>query len=329
MKPPPRRAATVVAIVLATILSTPLAQGKGRHDELRLAIKQELFARINRDRAEAGLPAVRFDPHASAIGDDFCQKQIKDRTTGHVTLDGLAPYMRYAFAGGNDGVSENAAAWSANYRFSEAMIPDLARRCHEAMIAEKPPHDGHRRTILDPSATHVGIGLAWQQGEFRMVQEFVRRYIFWDGSLPRTASPSDRLHLRGRPLDGYTVESISVHYEPHPEPIARVTANRLDSYSLPSRRRDYLPRLETIYQQDARGVILARSAEYSDGSKGDFPIDRDGGFAFSLPFSDGPGIYTVVTWIRKGGSEEPIAASNISIRVGDRGRSQSLVSGSR
>ena len=27
------------------------------------------------------------------------------------------------------------------------------------MMAEKPPNDGHRRTILDPEATHVGVGL--------------------------------------------------------------------------------------------------------------------------------------------------------------------------
>ena len=28
------------------------------------------------------------------------------------------------------------------------------------MMAEKPPDDGHRRAILDPLWTHVGIGVA-------------------------------------------------------------------------------------------------------------------------------------------------------------------------
>ena len=27
-------------------------------------------------------------------------------------------------------------------------------------MEEKPPADGHRRTILDPEATHVGVGYA-------------------------------------------------------------------------------------------------------------------------------------------------------------------------
>ena len=50
----------------------------------------------------------------------------------------------------------------------------MTRQSQHAMMIEKPPHDGHRRTILDPHATHVGIGLAWEKGEFRIAQEFVR-----------------------------------------------------------------------------------------------------------------------------------------------------------
>ena len=38
------------------------------------------------------------------------------------------------------------------------------------------------RTILDPYATHVGIGVAWEGGEFRITQEFIRRYVDWIAS---------------------------------------------------------------------------------------------------------------------------------------------------
>ena len=54
---------------------------------------------------------------------------------------------------------------------------------------------------------------------------------------------------------------------------------------------------------------------YSDGRHRDFLVKDDGGFAFVIPFPDGPGIYTVVVWIKSQGARESIAASNVSLRV--------------
>ena len=51
----------------------------------------------------------------------------------------------------------------------------LALEGHENMLREKPPSDGHRRTILDPEATHVGVGWAAENGRFQMAQEFLVR----------------------------------------------------------------------------------------------------------------------------------------------------------
>jgi hypothetical protein len=41
----------------------------------------------------------------------------------------------------------------------------------------------------------------------------------------------------------------------------------------------------------------------------------DGRFTFSVPFTEGPGVYTVVVWVSKDGVKQPVAASNVSIRV--------------
>src|SRR5207237_9797962 len=141
------------------IAGTPLAQGEGPIDETRFVLRNELVRMINRDRARYGLGAVELDVQTSVLADAYCRQQIRNGTTGHFTTDGEAPYMRYSFAGGNDGVSENAAAWSANYSFSDNALYDMMRRSEAAMMAEAAPHDGHRKTILDPAATHVGIGL--------------------------------------------------------------------------------------------------------------------------------------------------------------------------
>src|SRR5437016_14623247 len=104
------------------------------------------------------------------------------------------------------------------------------------MITERGPHDGHRRTILDPSATHVGIGLAWQRGEFRLTQEFIRRYVAWTHVLPRIANENERVTATARPLAGYRVEAVTVHHERLPQPLTAAAANAIDNYSLPAKR---------------------------------------------------------------------------------------------
>jgi uncharacterized protein YkwD len=298
----------------AVLLASPLAQGEGPVDETRITLRHEFLRIINRDRAENGLRPVELDPESSIIADNYCREQIRNRTSGHFTLDGLPPYMRYSFAGGNDGVGENAAAWSADYRFSDRALYEMIVRSEQAMMRETAPLDGHRRTILDPNATHVGIGLAWEGGEFRITQEFVHRYVNWKWPLPRVAALTERATAAGTPVNGYRVEAISVYHEPLPRPMTVAEANLRNSYNLPGNRRDYLPQLRRYYERRSDGSLYEMKEEYVDGRRGDFTVATDKSFAFDVPFSAGPGVYTVVVWVRRD-SAPPIPASNISIRV--------------
>jgi uncharacterized protein YkwD len=308
-----------LVLILLLVVSAPLAQGEGPIDETRFTLREEFLRLINRDRKQFGLPPVQLDALASAVADAYCQDQIRNGTSGHFTTDGQAPYMRYAFAGGNDGVSENAAAWSANYNFSDRALYEMMRRSEVEMMREVAPHDGHRRTILDPFATHVGIGLAWDRGEFRLAQEFVRRYVDWTRPLPRTAFVGDPILCSGRPAKGYSIEAITVHHEPLPQPMAAVTANAIKSYALPDTRREYLPRLRSRVSMSSAGSITEVREVYANGRRGDFPVNEDGAFAFVIPLPDGPGVYTIVVWVKASGVRDAIAASNVSLRVQDRG----------
>lgn len=296
------------ALILAAILTaaTPLASGEDTIDITRGTLREEMLRIINRDRKQFGAPPVQLDYRISDIADAYCRAQIRNGTTGHFTIDGQSPYMRYSFAGGNDAVSENAAAWSAGYHFDERSVYQMMRSSEESMMLEVPPHDGHRRTLLDPYATHVGVGLAWNGGEFRMTQEFVRRYIDWTRELPREARIGERVLCAGRPRQGYVAQAITVHHEPFPQPLAASAASLIESYALPDKRREYVPRLD-------------RDHLYDNGSRGDFAIGNKGEFAFAVPFEDGPGVYTVVVWVRRAGEQDPFAASNISIRVSPAG----------
>lgn len=276
---------------------------------VRRAAREELLGRINRDRLAGGVPAVALDETFSAIADRHCERQIRERTVGHFSLDGLAPYARYSQAGSNDGIAENAVAWSAGYAFGPASIIDLARRSHEAMMAETPPDDSHRRAILDPFATHVAIGLAWEVGDLRLVQLFLRRHIDWLAPPRRHASPDEHLYASGRPRPGWRVAGATLHHESLPHPLSAEAANRIESYSLPPGRREFRP---SAGSRPGIRRTLSRWAE-SRSSSG-LSILGDGSFSFNAPLSEGPGIYTLVVWLARPGQPR-IAASHISTIV--------------
>ena len=110
------------------------------------------------------------------------------------------------------------------------------------------------------------------------------------------------------------VEAITVHHEPFPQAMSATLANDISSYSLPEKRREYLPRLHDRVEETASYRREIRE-EYADGRRGDFEVADDGSVAFAVPFPDGPGVYTVVVWVHARGMHEPIAASNVSVRV--------------
>ena len=303
----------VVLALFVMTLATPVAQSD--IDETRTTLREHVLKLINRDRSYYNLPPVQLDLTVSAYADDYCRSQIRNGTTGHFDVDGHTPYMRYSFAGLSDGVSENAAAWSAGYTFNERALWEMSRRSQDAMMGEMPPADGHRRTILDPHANYVGIGLAWEKGEFRLVQEFIRRYIRWTRPAPNEARLDEQVMIAGRPLTAVRVQAITVHHEPLPRQLTPAAANALRTYAFPDKRKDYLPRLRQKITRRIDGTIEISRQSYHGGHRGDFHLADNGSFSFVVPFNEGEGVYTVVVWVSKSGSETPIAASNISIRV--------------
>ena len=263
---------------------------------------------INRDRALYNLPPVELDVDASAIGDEYCRTQIRNRTTGHFTIDGIAPYMRYSLAGGNDGVSENAAAWSATYTFSDRALYEMARRSQDAMMAEAPPNDGHKRTILDPHATHVGIGLAWERGEFRLVHEFVRRYVDWTPPAAARRARSDEpvivdRHARCRASRSKPSPCITSRCR---EPIAAHVASAISTLRAPRRSAASTRRACRARRRRSRSRCAAIS-----------PCVPTARSRSPCRSRTGRALYTVVVWVRKDGDAHAVPREQ---RLDPRGR---------
>ncbi len=214
------------------------------------------------------------------MADAFCARQVREATRGHFLMDGIPPYARTAFAGVFGAQSENSVSWVTSGRsFSDPLVK-LALTGHEDMMAEKPPGDGHRRTILDPEATHVGVGYAVEGGRFQMAQEFLTRGLE-RLSIARVETSPPILRFDGKPLAKARLQFVTIARENPPAPLTREEATARTSYSYPHPTLAYAPEggaMIRVSGTDTRSRIRV-------GHKADFT------FTFA---PDRPGLYTLV-----------------------------------
>jgi uncharacterized protein YkwD len=72
----------------------------------------------------------------------------------HTTPEGLQPWDRVTRAGISWRIVAENIGWSSGYNPTAGVTAN-----HQAMMAEVPPYDGHRRTILSTQVRRVGIGV--------------------------------------------------------------------------------------------------------------------------------------------------------------------------
>ncbi len=246
-------------------------------------VKAGVLDRINADRAAAGLPPVAWDEAASKVADAFCAAQVAEGTRGHFLTDGLPPYARTAFAGISGMGSENAVAWITTApSFRESPLA-LSLAGHEDMMRETPPNDGHRRTILDPGATHVGVGYAMDRGSFRMAEEFLTRRL----AELTLASDAGTLMVRGRTLPRYALSFVTIAYEPYPVRLTKEETRSRNSYGYPE------PRLALVAA--GRRAMRVVGAETEDRIR----IGGTGDFSFRFAPTR-QGLWTLVFYLAEG-----------------------------
>lgn len=279
-------------------LSAPLEDRFPRGEAPRDPVSSALLARIDRDRREHGLPAVLWDERAASVARRTTRRQVDERTNGHFLLDGLPPYARLS-AGGVFGMgAENAAAFMSDSGRLHDTAESLALRAHGEMMKESPPHDSHRRAVLDPAATHVGIGWAMAGGELRTGVEFTTRG--YERLRVRREPRSASIEVDGEPRPGFALRYATVAREPVPEPISRREANGRDSYGYPAARVMILPE-----GSPERGVGIRSVHRLSTTASG---------FFFSWDF-DAPGLWTFVLYFQHPGTEPPRPGAAITLLV--------------
>ena len=259
----------------------------GTYAETFPEAKSRLFERLNRERRAAGAPPVAYDLLGASVGDAFCLDAALSRTSGHWDAAGRPPYLRWALAGGVDYHGENfSSVTRSGGEVEGSEVSRLLLDAHGQMMAERPPDDGHRRTVLDPQWTHVGIGAAVAGSEFRMVEEYSRRVVEWV-EVPRAPVPARaRAPFAVKLPPGWTFVSFEVGFEPAPRPMSREEIHRRGSYAYPVPSQHFLARAPSY-------------AQYPDGSRGEVDFVR-GVARADIPLLSGPGNYYVFVFATPG-----------------------------
>jgi uncharacterized protein YkwD len=187
---------------------------------------------INQGRAAEGLSPVAWDDAAARVAQAHAEDMLQGEFFSHWNRDGYGPDHRAALnAGMTDAVFENIhMAWRRTSDGQPAPIEDWPQRVLDAHLGlmDSP---GHRRNILDPAHTHVGVGIAYRPeiGELRLAQLFVNRYVELD-PLPAELPIGAEVEISGRLLNGASDPLINLAYEPFPQPLTLEQLAETGSY---------------------------------------------------------------------------------------------------
>ena len=283
---------------LSAFAVAPISAGK------ILELKLMVVEFINQDREEESADPVLFSEELSRMADKHCRELLDNKYTSHWNRAGWKPYMRYSQEGLVDQTSENISSMDSTHMevSHQRLRQEMAVR-HQSMVNEKPPNDLHRRSILNPLHTHVGIGLAYSNRGIRLIEVFADRYVEVE-PLPRRLKPSGRLFLNGKLLKrSYEMQAVSVFYEPLPKPLSVVELAGTFMYGLPDDERILRPK-------------LPQGLRYNSPDAGTGEVEVQGR-RFSCPIQVGedPGVYTLVVWVQGKYEAKAFLATTISIFV--------------
>jgi len=265
-------------------------------------IRKYLLEMINEERDVEKVQLVEMDDLATEVATKHAVDLASKEFIGHWGSDGLKPYHRYAAAGGTHATEENVSAADGTWSNKAKDLKQDSAYLHVRMYQEKPPNDGHRRTILAPQHTHVGIGLAVQGLRLRLVELFVAKYVDVK-PIKREAKSGTQLYFSGKIVrPGYLFNQLEVFYEPLPTPPELEWLRQPRSYALPKDSKVLRPRVQPPFV-------------YPDGNVGTVEVYADRSFQSPIRlYKDKPGIYTIVVWLRTAKSRVAFPATAVCIK---------------
>jgi uncharacterized protein YkwD len=266
-------------------------------------IRANLLQMINEERAVEKVQPLAIDELATQVATKHAVEMAVDEYVSHWGRDGRKAYHRYSFAGGTHATQENVSAADNTWSMKQSDLKQDAAYLHVRLYQEQPPNDGHRRAILAPQHTHVGFGLAVEKLRLRIVELFVAKYLEVE-LLPRKAKPGTQITFAAKmPKQGYFLNHIEVFYEPLPKAPELSWLRQPRSYSLPNESKVLRPKVPPPFM-------------YADRQPGVIDISLDGRLSTRINlFKNEPGIYTIVTWLKRGDRGKAFPATEVCIEA--------------
>jgi uncharacterized protein YkwD len=195
-----------------------------------LNLKLEQLALINNSRRKYNAAPVSLDILASRVANKMCKEAADNAYIGHWDLAGEEPYLRYAFAGGHDHVSENAyGEWSTgNYSVSPSTISSMMKSGHSKFMAERVPNNGHKENIINKAHNYVGIGYYLAGKQFRYYEEFIDRYLEFE-NIPSSLNTGSTSSITVK-TNGSFLYYMIIYREKFPNSLSPSEISRRGSY---------------------------------------------------------------------------------------------------
>lgn len=237
---------------------------------------------INEDRLEHGLSNVSLSSIRS--GQEHADNMLEQGFFSHWDIKGYKPYMRYSLVGGQGFVSENVA-WSSST--GPINVKKAIDNLEWKMMYEDAMWNwGHRDNILNPFHNKVSIGIAYDNHNLYLVQDFENDYVDW-ATFFQLDEEND-VTIDGRFIvDEVPIEAISIFFD-------------LETFSLTSGQLEEPPYNGAYSFGSFVGMILPPRYESVEGITitaknwiqrgGSFQIESNLSSAFN---SFGYGIYTL------------------------------------
>ena len=275
-----------------------LVEFKDNDEALKLKLDQ--LELINKSRKKSNASPVKLDILASRVANKMSKESAENEYLGHWNLAGEEPYLRYAFAGGYDHVSENVyGEWSSdNYIVSSQTIGSKMKTGHEKFMAERSPNDGHKVNIIDKSHNFAGIGFYLSGKQFRYYEEFIDRYLTFE-NIPAEVKTGNQFTITVKTNGQSFLYYMIIYRENWPQPFTPSQISKKGSY------RDYTNEIT----KEMTAWDLSR---YRNGTIYEIPLSftKEGLYYIQL-FSDKKEITKSATLNTKGKSPE----SGIVIKV--------------
>src|SRR4030042_3462042 len=129
---------------------------------------------INSDRHNNGLENVTLSNTQCA--QQHAADMLRNNYFSHWDLRGFKPYMRYTLVGGKGSVAENCAAQLGYH----SDLKDTLKQLEWSMVYDDASSNwGHKYNILDPFHNKVGIGIAYDNNNVYLFQDFEDDHVSW------------------------------------------------------------------------------------------------------------------------------------------------------